>query len=403
MSKTATSIYKRPVDEVTSNDYLGDSMIDPMAIFGFPNLAAGDAPVITDHPEFPNPRTGPMDRDLIDEIKDAGYFIEPIAIYFHEEDGEEIPILLNGKTRLTAVAEAWAEDPNTDKFRTIPYVIMTGTPLEIKFMQAKLNLADSRRPLSDVETADFLIRMEDEYGLTEDQQLAYLMKPSNPGTVRWLREAKMVAVDPVARPALEAGEIDKTTAKNVAKLKDAKAKEEAVENVKKAKAEGKTEREARQKVTAPTGKAETPAPIRTGNRTTLGWKPVLELAKDYYPYYKIAQQRLEKAEAVNWTDKDQREDYVVDREAIAVMRVLFTVLKLDDLSLREQMVEIEALFGEDECENMKLISWLPNEPGAKKVSAPKAPAKPKAEAPAEKPKAKAKAAPTKPTAKKASK
>lgn len=378
-AKTKDAIFSRPSDGIKPTDYLGDSMIDPMDIFGFPNLAAGEAPVIKDHPDFPNPRTGPMDRELIEEIKEAGTFVEPVAIYFHQENGEEVAVLVNGKTRLTAVAEAWAEDPNTDKFRVIPYVVVAGTPMEVQFLQAKLNLADSRRPLSDVETADFLIRMENEYGLTEDQQLAYLMKPNNQGTIRWLREAKMVAVDPVARPALEAGEIDKTTAKGVAKMTDEKAKKEAVEKVKEEKAKGKTEREARQAVggTQKTSKGEQAAPIRTANRTTLGWKPALELLKEYYGYAKVAFQRNVDAEKINWTDKGQREDYIFDREVIANYTLCVKFLKLDHLSLRQQMVEIEGIFGKEECEALKLIAWLPEETSTKKTGA-KAPAKPAA-------------------------
>jgi hypothetical protein len=404
MSKTnATVIYERPADPVSTNDFLGESMIDPMSIFGFPILSAGEPPVITDHPDFPNPRTGPMDRQLINEIKAAGVLLEPITIYFHEEDGEEIPILVNGKTRLTAVAEAWAENPTTDAFRLIPFTVVTGTPMEVKFLQAKLNLEDTRRPLSAVETADFLMRMEAEYGLTEEQQLEYLKKPVNQGTIRWLREAKQVASDPIARTALEEGKIDMTTAKGVAKTKGEEAKKEAVEKIVEEKAKGKTERQARQAVTVrkETGKGEVETSLRGGNKTTLGWKPTVELMKEYYPYAKLAHQRNVDPDKVNWMDKTQREDYLFDQEIIARYDMIVKFMKLDHLSLREQFVEIESIFGKEECEIMKVIAWMPEDTSTKKTQAPA----PKTKAPAtrsstkSKSSVKAKASATKPSAK----
>lgn len=377
MSKS--KIYEREADPISAGDYEGDNMIDPMAIFGFPNLANGEDPIITDHPMFPNPRTGVMDRALVEEIKENEAFLEPITIYFYEdEDGEEIPVLINGKTRLTAVAEHWAEDGHA--FREIPYSVVTGTLMEVRFLQAKLNLNDTRRPLSAVETADFLSSMEREYELSEDDQLLYLQKPINQGTLRWLREAKAVANDPIARKALEKGDIDPTTAKAVAKIVDPVEKVKAVEKVVEAKAGGATEREARKTVTDDTG-----APLRSTNKTTLKWGDALEWMKEYYNYAKEAHRKGLNSEDVDWASPASREDFMADQEYIARYDMLTVFFKISDLSLREQFETIEEWFGAEECVALKITKWMPPRPqGSVKPSAEapeakeKAPAKPKA-------------------------
>jgi len=372
MAKKKDPVYERPIVEFDPTD-ARQAFIDPRLIYGFPDLANGDEPVITDHPDYSNPR-GAMDQELITEIIAAGDLLEPVTLYIRETGDDADPyeyILLNGKTRLTAVAQAWATEPTTDSFQTIPFIRSNVDSTEARrFTQLRLNMLDRERPLTDVEIAEFLMQMEDEFpDLTEEDQLFYLYKANNNGNIRWLREIKKVAESPTLAEAVKGGEVDMVTAKKIAKTGTTeRAKREAVAQVKKEKASGKTEAEARKAVAvtkknAITGQSEGKEAISRGNKTTLVFQKALDVLSEYWKAIVEAFQRDLEVDEVDFTNKIECEDYIIDFEMITRYRMFVIFFKLDLLSLREQFEQINEWLGPAQLQALRVPNWLPGDVG----------------------------------------
>lgn len=359
--------------------FRGNSMIDPTKVYGFPDVDGGSDPIISDHPDFPNPRTSVLDEGMIADIREAGEFMEPIKLYEYNDGDETVLILVDGKTRMTAVARHWAENPESNDFANVPFVLLDGTPNEIRLLMAKYNLDDTRRPLTALETAKHLLYMEEVHGMTEEEQAIFLNK-TNRGGIRWIREMKRVAGLPDVVAAVEAGDIDETTAKEVAKIDDPEERREVVEQVKELKAEGKTEREARKNVSTSgkaTGKDKgKPATLTPQSKTTLGWKETFMALSDFYPEAKKAIVEELDVDAIDFNDELQRTAYITQQETLARFREYVKFLKLDNLKIGELFDQIESWIKGDELESMRLV----RHPDQKPLPEPKASTAPKSRA-----------------------
>ena len=384
------------IQEYKGGNLVGLDAIDPRSIYGFPDLTAKKAvPVITDHPDFPNPRTSPMSEELKAEIREAGQFDEPVVLFERTNDNNEVEyVLVNGKTRLTSVAEEWAENPETDKFSVIPFVLyVADDENEVRMHMAKINLEEARTPLSALETAKYLLYMENEHGLSEDDQAKMLNKTGR-GGIRWIREMKRVAGLPDVAAAVEAGDIDDTTAKEVAKLPGEDQRADVIKQVKDQKKAGKSEADARKNVVVPPAKGDPKAgkgkqasttkgtrakPAAAGStltkqsKTTLGWKEAFNELCDFYGEAKKFLLDELDPDAVTWTNAQQRTVYITQCETIARYREYMKFLKLDSLKQNAQFDAIEAWIPATEREAMKLVAHEK----ASTVNVPEEPSGPK--------------------------
>jgi hypothetical protein len=365
--------------DTARENFRGTSTIDPTLIYGFPDVDGGATPIMTDHADFPNPRTSVLDEGVISDIREAGEFLEPIKLYEHDDNGTKVLVLIDGKTRMTAVAREWAENPETVKFVAVPYVLVDATPNEIRLLMAKYNLDDTRRPLTALETAKHLLYMEQVHGMSEEDQAKFLNK-ENRGGIRWIREMKRVAGLPDVAEAVETGKIDETTAKEVAKIEDPEVRKDVVDQVVEAKADGKSEREARKAVTTDAkavgkdkGKATTLTPH---SKTTLGFKEALALLCDFYPDAKKAIVEELDVDAVDFNDEASRTAYITQQETTARFREYVKFMKLDGLKPGALFDQIESWIKSDELESMRLV----RHPDQAPLPEPKAPAAPKPKA-----------------------
>lgn len=392
----------------------GKLTIDPRNIFGFPDVLNGADPVLVDHPDFPNPRTSPLDRDLVDEIKEARKLLEPVVLYIYEDPngGDPVNVLLNGKTRGTSIAESWSENPDTDAFEEIPFTIFEGTADEARAFMLHVNLNDSRTPLTELETAKHLLYLEEVCGVSEEDQ-AIMLNKTGRGGIRWIREMKQAAGMPDVVAAVQAGDIDVTTAKEVAKIPDEEARKDVIEQVKEKTAEGvaqgkdkaKAERAARQAVTVPKSKdsAGSNKPKNDGlvgpTKTTIGFKDTIILLCDFYPDVKKMLLEPIDPDAVTWTDPSQRIAYITEQEQVMKYRTFTKFLKIDGLKMDAQFDFIEAQIKPEERKTMKIVPHrdepapaapattekpAATKPGAAKKSVAKPSAKPAAKPAAKK-------------------
>ena len=328
--------------------------ISPSLIWGFPQ--PGQAPVLEDHPEFHNHRTH-MDRDLINEIKEAGRLIDPIRIRITKDaTGKEVYILIDGKTRMTAVAEYLAENPDTDLFDVVEFIPVKGTDLEAYILMGLINFEDSRKPWSDLDTARFLISLDDR-GVSPDEQAKMLNKTGR-GGVRWINEIKAVANNPVLEQAVEDGAITMPTAKQIAvdAKKTGSDPKAVVEDITKQKQAGVSEAEAKKNSTS-----------RSGNRTTLGWNETRERLADIYPEVKRSLRRVyshgfDESSDIDWDNEVERDEYLEQLNLIAQFHALLFFMKINQGSLRDKLEYIETLLTEEEKEDV--IDWFPPYPSA---------------------------------------
>lgn len=224
------NIFDSPVQERTP--YSGESRIDPRLIYGFPNLASGEPPVIENHDQFPNPRTSPMDPDLIENIRESGDYHDPVKLYeYDDEDYGLILIPVEGKTRLTATAVEWAENPNTTKFAQVPYVLVTGTPEEIRVKMAVYNLDEERRPISKLEAAQHLNMLRNRFSMDPAKIEEYLGMTKRHVT-RYLNDMERILQNPDVKELVEKGDLSVTSATDIVnKTKDKTKQTEVAKTV----------------------------------------------------------------------------------------------------------------------------------------------------------------------------
>lgn len=323
-----TNVLTRTVDNTDPRNFRLCT-IDPLEIYGVAT-AIRNGNAIADHPAFPNPRST-MDRELIDSIKEAGEIMDPVYLYW---DASGAVIIVDGKTRLTAVAEYLRENPETEMFRRVPYIRVrpsaTGTEADIRLLMVKRNLEDVRRPLSAYDAAVAIDRLE-KSGMTE-AYIANALNKLGKGGVQYVRSLKAILnANPAVVEAVKAGKIDKVTAKQIAKTVDFKDQADAVNKVTEAVAAGATEAEAR-KVSG----------VKKANRTTLGFKDTLEYTIENIlkAYWKILEKESADADyeaKIDWNDRAQREAYHNDLIIRTAFEMQMRYMKLDDLSVADQL------------------------------------------------------------------
>jgi hypothetical protein len=328
-----------------------------------------------------------MDRDLIEEIKAAKTILEPIRIkVVKEADGSESYALIDGKTRLTSIAEAIKEFPElaTAEFAGIPFIPVKGTDEEAYVLMGRLNLQDSRKPLTDLEAARFLLTL-DQRGISEDTQLSMLGKSGTSGKA-WLRKAKDVAASPVLSKAVEEGVIPMATAAAIAK--ETQEPEKAVEHrekakrgeavktetptvdeeeerqkklaqVEKKKSEGKTEKEVKKEVTS-----------KPDNKTSQGYRDAWDQLVTAYPeikkaLYRLASPGFDLDNDVKWDDEDARAEFLLQYRLYIEFKLYLVFLKLPS-KMYYAMEHIENQLSDEQRE--LLIDWMPPIPAAPKLA-----------------------------------
>ncbi len=314
-------------------------------IYGFPK--PGEKPVLKDHPMFPNPRIK-MDKDLIGEMKGCGKHVEPIILYKHE-DGM---IPLHGKTRLTAVAEFYNEFPDdtSDYTQAIPYVLEEGPTDEIFVRMATLQ--DARRPLTKYELAAHLVFLMQERQVSRDMVLMILAKQgkSQKAANQFLNDALEIINKgtPKVKEALAEQDIETTTAKQIVKTSKTPEEQDAkVQQIRALKSSGVSETKAKQNIG-----------IKKANASTLSTPEIEEFLAEICADVVTALESGVERDSVDWTDEDKRNEFLDNLVSVVQWQICAEVIKINTLSLREQIEYIKGKMGAAQLDCMP--DYLPD-------------------------------------------
>lgn len=332
------------------------TFIKPESIYGF----CPSTGTLEDHPDFKNPRTK-INRDIINQIKESGTILT--AIVLHETSNGTV--VIDGKTRLLAVAEYKAENPDSDAFDTIPVVYLEDQCSDDEAYGLMCSLNVDRDTLSQEDIARFLVSLDDR-GITEEEQCRILHKTGRAG-LRWIREAKQAINNEAINEALSEGIIeDFVTAKHMAvdasKEDDpAQAAKEMIDKLVELKNSGVSEKEAKQKTTS-----------RGPNKTSLNYKQLIADVEDWYPEAKLALMKVY-GEDLNFTydvnieDEQEVEKHLDYIRLVERFDVYMYILKMkghslfDTISNLEQELSIECIAEA----NTKCGHWMPKQPKKK--------------------------------------
>lgn len=321
--------------------------IDPLEIYGVKDaikraIETGEAPVILDHPAFPNPRATPC-RETVEDIKEAGSIDDPIKLYW---DGDGNVILADGKTRMTAIVEDLVENHRSttfDRWQRVPYIrLRVSNPDDVRLYMIKANMDGTRTALNDFEVGMAIDRLE-RSGVTE-QYIATALNKLGRGGISYIRKLKDVFnANPRVVESLRTGTIDLVTAANIVRKVDGfKEQGEAVTRVVEAIHAGATQATARQA-----------AGVKPVNRTTLGFADTYEhLVENFYSDFRRILEKdaadPKRHEKLDWTDSAQRDDYHTELIVMTAFDMAMRHLKQDHLLLEDQLKWVDSHLTEEQ-------------------------------------------------------
>lgn len=368
MSATKTpAVLGREISKTTAST---TGQIDPFAIYGFADslreaIENKSEFKLSSHPDFPNPRKKfeKPSLDIIQNVVTTKTVREPLVLKNIGSKTEPIFILLDGKTRLTGVANYMIENPeDATAFQTVPYILFTGSDAEARVFMGATNY--ERANLTSVMWAEHIAFLHDVQKVSLDELQLQFNREGSAG-LRYIKEMLKLGGSKTLTEAVKKGEVNTTTAKAIAqKTSDPKEQKDKVSKVVKEKT--KLEKKGAPKNSEKTERqAAQAAGVRRTNIVVMNGKELATVALAMYADVKQVFKFIEEGKfdesKLDWNNEKARDEYLEAYTLKVQWELLVKVMKINFENARDQFEAFESSLTPQQKKAIpdNIRDWLP--------------------------------------------